>query len=154
MKNKMKHNSSRHFTLQRIASILNVSISNCLAVGNKIIGLDRKNKTLVISEESAEADRSQFFELTKVKTISLKKSYGSIKPGELRKKAIGHFLKYIRLKFEYLNGSTPTVLSLYEGTEENIKDLRKLDLRSTHLHALLLEIIGAEKKLNSQASTI
>ena len=146
MKNRDKHNKrSNSQRLRKLASLLNLSLSNCIAIGNKMIGLDRRNKTLHISEED-DLNSSSHIELAKIKSVSLKKSYGTIRAGELRNKTIGQFLKYIRLQFEHINSNRPTVLSLYEEGNDHRTDLDKLDSRSKNLYVALSKIIGTENR--------
>lgn len=133
--------------LRSLGSRLNISFSTCIAVGNKIIGLDKGNKTLMISDEKSDHQQPQVIELENIKSISLKKSYGSIQAGALSKKAMGHFLKYIRMQFEHINNNAPIVLSLFEAGKEKIADLHGLDLRSKKLYLALSKIIGANNKV-------
>jgi hypothetical protein len=152
MKKKRKALYKRSYIrLRRLASILNLSISKCFAFGNKVIGLDQANKALLISEGSNKQD-SSLIELKKIRRISLRKDYGDIKAGELSKKAVGQFLKYIRLQFDYLNGKSPTIVSLYDREKDENKDLVKLDLSSKNLHLDLSKMIEAKRRQLIQAS--
>lgn len=129
-----------YIRLRRLASLLNLSISRYFSFGSKAIGLDQVNKTVLISPGNGEQETS-LIEMEKISRISLKKSYGSIKAGELSKNAMGQFLKYIGLQFEYINSKTPTVLSLFEKEKDENKDLVRLDLSSKKLHLVLSKMI-------------
>ena len=133
-----------YIKLQRLASVLNISISRCFTFGSKTIGLDQANKTLLISRGNGE-QVSSLIELEKIKKISLRKNYGAIKAGESGKKTMGQFLKYIGLQFEYMNNGTPIVISLFDKEKDESKDLVRLDLSSKKLHLLLSKMIGGTK---------
>ena len=148
MKNKRKHTRKKNYErLKNLASKLNLSFSNWFAFGNKVIGLDQQNETLLIAEADGDQGPPHLIELGKIKGISLLKGYGSIKAGELSKMVIGQFLKYIRLQFEYINHNAPTILSLYEEGNGDAKNLQRLDLSSKSLHVLLSKIVDSGKKM-------
>src|SRR6187402_1413334 len=98
MKKMRKNFSKKSFLkLKKLASGLNLSFSKYFSIGKKMIGLDRTKKTLLISEGIGDHEPTHLIDLEKVKSISLSRAYGSIKAGELGRKAIQQFLKYIRL---------------------------------------------------------
>ncbi len=134
-----------YLRLRRLASLLNLSISGYFSFGTKAIGLDQVNKALLISQGNGEQE-SSLIKLEKIRRISLRKSYGYIKAGGLSKNAMGQFLKYIGLQFEYINSRTPTVLSLYEKEKDENKDLVRLDLSSKKLHLVLSRMIEGTKR--------
>lgn len=141
-----------YLKLKRLASRLNLRFSRWFAFGNKAIGLDPVNNALLISDENDNQDCSHLIELEKIRSISLKKSYGCIKAGELSNKAIGEFLKYARLQFDVINSNAPIILSLYERGKDTAKDLRQLDLNSKDLYRVLSKIVGGAKNLQVPAS--
>ena len=150
--NKNSYYKKSYVRLRRLASMLNLSISKWFAFGNKLIGLDQKNKRLLISEGYDNQSPSQLIELEKIKNISLKKSYGSIRAGEIGQRTIGEFLKYIGLQFEHSNNQETTVLSLYEEEKGERKGLIRFDLSSKNLHLLLSKIVRERKSPEIQSS--
>jgi hypothetical protein len=145
----MKH---RNFTFDKISylqlselgSKFNLSFSSHLVLGNKIIGLDGANKRLLVSEINNGYSKSYIIELDKVNTISVKKSYNSIKPGELNKRRFEEFLKSIHLQFEFADEAEKILLPFYENETDNIRELPRLERNAKNWQLILSKMIGSQ----------
>jgi len=126
-----------------MASRFNLAISSKLILGNKIIGLDGTKKKLLVSEISNDFSKSYIIELDKVKAISVKKTYNSIKSGELNKRKFEEFLKAIHLQFEYEGESEAILLAFYENETDNIRDLPRLERNVKNWQMILSKLIGS-----------
>lgn len=144
----MKHNTTRfsdkYFHLSELASKLNLSFSSHLVIGNKIIAFDGLKKKLVVTEINNEVSQPNIIELDQVKTISVKKTYSSIKPGELNKKGLGQFLQSIYLQFEYSSEDKTTVLPFYERETDKFQDLARLERNARNWQMILSKIANTE----------
>ena len=89
----------------------------------KIFGVDGIKRKVLVVEENNGSNSSYIIELDKVKSISMKTVYDSIKPEELRKKRLEEFLKTIHLQFEFKDGREAVALPFFEHQKNNIEDL-------------------------------
>jgi hypothetical protein len=137
-----KRNTTKIWT--DLATRFNLSFSKCISIGNKLLGFDRIKKRLLVSPDNKDLAECKVIDLHKIKTVSVKKSYDSIKAGELTNKKIEEFLKHIHLRFEYLD-SNVTVFPLYERGRDNIRDVRKMDLASKSVQGILSKLILSPK---------
>jgi hypothetical protein len=119
----------------------NLSFSKCLAVGNKLLGVDSKKQSLLVSTNNKDLSGCQVMDLEKIKSISVRKSYDSIKAGELTQRSLEEFLKYIHLRFEYSDKNI-TLFPLYERGKDNIIEATKMDLALKNVQFILSKLIG------------
>jgi len=145
----MKHRNitfdkNNYLQLSELGSKSNLSFSSHLVLGNKIIGLDGTKKRLLVSEINNGYSKSYIIELDKVKAISVKKSYNSIKPGELNKRKFEEFLKTIHLQFEFSDEAETIVLPFYENETDHIRDLPRLERNAKNWQLILSKIIGSK----------
>ena len=77
--------------------------------------------------------------------MTLRKSYGSIRSGQLKKKAIEDFLTKIELGFQYLDGKETYVFTMFDRETDDETDLRKSARRAKDWHLLLSRLIGPWK---------
>jgi len=80
MKNSYTRVGDKYLQLSELGSKYNLSFSSHLALSNRIIAMDGVKKKLLVTEIEDNAIHSYLVELDKVKSISLKKTYNSIKP--------------------------------------------------------------------------
>ena len=145
----MKHRNIRsdkvnYLQFSELGTKFNMSFSSHVILGNKIIGLDGIKKRLLVSEINNGHSKYYIIELDKVKTISVKKCYSSIQPGELNRRKFEEFLKTIHLLFEYKNEADTIVLPFYENEIDNIDDLPKLERNARNWQLILSKMIGSQ----------
>jgi len=100
-------------------------------------------KVLVVEENNG-FNSSYIIELDKVKSISMKKVYDSIKPEELRKKRLEEFLKTIHLQFEFKDGREAVALPFFEHKKNNIADLPLIERKTKNWKMIFSKMAGAE----------
>jgi hypothetical protein len=137
-----KRNKSKIWT--DLATRFNLTFSKCISIGNKLLGFDRMKRRLLVSPDSKDLAECKVIDLKKIKTVSVNKSYDSIKAGELTNKKMGEFLKHIHLRFEYLD-SNVTIFPFYERGRDNIEDVHKMDLASKSVQGILSKLILSPK---------
>ena len=144
----MKHNNTRfgdkYLQLSELGSKLNLSFSSHLALGNRIIALDGLRKKLLVAEMKNKVSQSYIVELDQVKTVSIKKTYSSIKPGELNKKGLRQFLQAIYLQFEYSNEDKTIVLPFYECEKDRFQDLSRLERNARNWQMILSKMTNTQ----------
>jgi N12 class adenine-specific DNA methylase len=146
MKNRFASLHRQHFRrLSELGSTMNLSFSSHLVTGNTVIGIDGIRKTLLIIEYKEEMEW-RIIHLEKVKSISVKKTYRGIMPGELNERKFEEFIDKIHLQFEYKDGSEDTVIPLFESGLDAVDDLKKLDLMVKNWQTMLSRMIGITPK--------
>jgi len=137
----MKNNNTRYgdkfLQLSELGSKFNLTFSSHLALGNRIIALDGLRKKLMVVEMNNAVSRPYIVELDRVKAISLKKTYSSIKPGELDKRGLREFLESVYLQFEYMNEDKTIVLPFYEREKDRYQDLSRLERNAGNWQMIL-----------------
>ena len=127
-----------------LSSKFNLSFSRCVAIGNKFFGLDRKKRRLFVSAVDQDITGSHLIDLEKIKSVSVTKTYDSIKAGELTKRKLEEFLNSIHLRFEYFD-MNETLFPFYEKRKDSIMDVSKMDLASKDFQLILSKLIGSPK---------
>ena len=84
--------------------------------------------------------------MDKVKSVSMKTVYNSIKPIELRKRRLKEFLKIIHLQFEFKDGRDAVALSFFENKKNNIDDLPLLKRKTKNWEMIFSKMAGVENK--------
>ena len=113
--------------------------------GDKIIALDKAKRIVQLSEIKSGTTDFKFIDLAKISAVTLRKSYGSIRSGQLKKKAIEDFLTKIELRFQYLDGKETYVFTMFDRETDDETDLRKSARRAKDWHLLLSRLIGPWK---------
>jgi hypothetical protein len=144
MKNNNTRAGNKYLQLSELGSKFNLSFSSHLGLGNKIIALDGLKKKLLVVEIKNGSNHSYIIELDQVETISIKKTYSSIKPGELNKKGLRAFLKSIYLQFEYCNKNKKIVLPFYERETDGLRDLSTLERNAMNWQMILSKMTNTQ----------
>jgi hypothetical protein len=98
----------------------NLSFSSQEVFNNSVIGLDGINRTLLILTHMDNISVDDYVVgLDEVKNCTVKKYYGNIKPGDLKKRKLQTFLERIALRFEFNDGKDPVEAALYNHTDNH-----------------------------------
>jgi len=120
---KVNFDKDRYQQLSELGSGFGLSFSSHMVIGNKLIALDGRKRILLVLEENG---KPCIIELNKVAAVSVKKTYSSIKPGELNNKGIEEFLKTIDLQFEYNNNKRTICLPFFDCEKDDSRNLPRL----------------------------
>lgn len=149
MKNvETRFSKSKYVLLSELGSRFNLSFSSHLVVNNKLIALDGLKRILLVMEANNELNQPTIIELNKITTVSIKRSYGSIKSGELRTKKFEEFLRRVDLQFGHRDKSEFTVLTFYDSKTDALRDLPRLERNAKNWQMILSKMIvsnGNEK---------
>src|SRR5574338_463548 len=118
-----------------------LSFSSQMSVGNKVIALDGIKKKLLVLDTSDETKQHFIIHLDRVKSITVKKNYCSIKPGDLNGKEFEEFLETIFLHFEYGDGTKTVDLPFYERGKNSFSDLIMLERNARNWQMILSKMI-------------
>ena len=142
MTNIIKQGSKDKYSqLSELGSLFNLTFSSHMTLGNKIIALDGIKKKLLVMENNDAVDLDCIIDLNAVKSISMKKSYSSIQPGELKKRDINEFLETIFLQFEYRDEEKTVAVPFYEPGRNNLYDLAKLERNARNWQMILSKMV-------------
>jgi hypothetical protein len=136
-----KSAKSRYTLLSELGSEFNLSFSSHLVLHNRLIALDGIKRILLVSEANNEVQQPCIIELNKVAAVSIKKTYGSIKSGELRIKRFEEFLRRIDLQFEYRDKNESVVLPFYDNETDAFRDLPRLEKNAKNWQMILSKLL-------------
>lgn len=139
-------NSDRYLRLSELGSYLGLSFSSNFELSDKVIGFDGLQKKILVCEFNNGQTKYQVISLDKVSSISVKKTYSGIKPGELDERRFEEFIETIHLKFEYNDEDDAVTLSFYEKGVNDIADFAKLESTAKNWQLVLSKMIGIDNK--------
>lgn len=126
--------------------MFNLSFSSHELLGEKIFGVDGIKRKVLVVEEKNGSSSSYIIELDKVKSVSVKTVYDSIKPDDLRKKRLEEFLKTMQLQFEFKDGRDAVTLPFFENKKNRLADLPLLERKTKNWEMIFSKMSGAESK--------
>ncbi len=145
-KRRSKFNKIKYSLLSRLGSLFNLSFSSHEQLYEKIFGVDGIKRKILVLEEKNGSNSSYIIELDKVKSISVKTAYDSIKPNALRKKRLEEFLKTMHLQFEFTDGRDAVALPFFESKKNNIEDLPVLERKTKNWKIIFSKMSGTHHK--------
>jgi len=140
-KERKEYRKDKYLQLSELGSKLNLSFSSHMSLGSKMIALDGVKKKLLVFDINDLAKQHCTISLERVKIISVKKSYCSIKPGELNKRGFEEVLEAISLHFEYRDGKNAVDLPFYERGKNRFSDLAMLERNARNWQMILSKMI-------------
>ncbi len=150
MKNRnSKFNKIKYSLLSKLGSMCNLNFSSHELLDEKIFGVDGIKRKILVLEEKNGSSSSYIIELDKVKSISVKTVYDSIKPNDLTNKSLEEFLKTMHLQFEFTDGRDTIALPFFENKKNNIEDLAVVARRTNNWKMILSKMSGTQHKEQS-----
>jgi len=145
---------SKYLAVSEFGTRFDLSFSSQLVFGNKIVALDGRKKCLLVLDAVDELSEPDLIYLSDIVAVTIKKSYGSIKQGELKNKGIDEFLKRIDLQFEFRDKAETIILSCYESEIGDQIDRAKLVRDAKNWQMILSKMADSkpEKRGNEQLS--
>ncbi len=122
--------------------MFNLSFSSHEMLDKKIFGVDGIKRKILVVEEKNGSNSSYIIELDKVKSISVKTVYDSIKPNDLTNKKLEQFLKTMHLQFEFKDGKDMVALPFFENKKNNIEDLPVLERKTKNWKMIFSKMSG------------
>lgn len=129
--------------LSKLGSMFNLSFSSHELLEERIFGFDGIKRKVLVVEEKNGANSSYIIELDKVKSVSVKTVYESIKPDDLRKRRLEEFLKTMHLQFEFADGREAVELPFFEYKKNSIEDLPLLERKTKNWKMIFSKMSGA-----------
>lgn len=144
---------SKYLKVSELGSRYGLSFSSHLRFGNKIIALDGIRKCLLVVENGNDSTQSYVIDLNKVSDVTIRNSYGSIRPGELKTKGIVEFLKRIDLQFQFQNNSDRLVLPFYDNQRDRKRNRTRLARNAKNWQMILSKMIGRKVEGKTESET-
>ena len=111
----------RLWNLPSIARKLNLSVARQQSLRNQFLGLDSKNRKLLLLKKERDKYDYRVIDLADVQDCSVKKEYGSIAAGDLQTKGLNHFLKSISLRLGFKSGAKTVDVHFYESSYHTMR---------------------------------
>jgi hypothetical protein len=120
----------------------NISFSSQEILNECIIGFDGKHRKLVVLKQCGQFEYDWYIiNLDDVLSCYIKKTYRSIKAGELKKKKIEDYLESIILGLEFFDNRTPVEISFYEHAGHKGRKISELDRKAKSWQIMLSKML-------------
>ncbi len=139
------------WNLPSVAKKLNLSLAKEEILHNQLIGLDRIRRKLLLVRKVKDQFDCCIVDLNDVLHCSLKKVYGSIKPGDLKAKSLDYYLQSISLQVVFKSGAEPVAVNFYESRRNTIKQQSFLESAAKKWVQFLSELLPKPVKVLSLA---
>lgn len=113
---------------------------------NCILGLDGIHRKVLIVAQEQDYYTSSIIDLDQVKNCTVKKLYGSIKVGQLRKRRLEEYLQKIVLHFELKKGQ-PVEVEFYHHVNNHVYQVLELEQKAKYWEAILSKMQSPEKNI-------
>ena len=124
----------------------NLRFSSQELLENAVIALDgMQGKLLVINGIVKDNYDEALIDLDDLKSCSLKKEYGSIRVGDLKKRKLEQLLNKISLHFEFRNNKEPVDVPFYEHSEAQNLNVSEMELKAKHWGIILSKMLRKSK---------
>lgn len=135
---------------KRLGSLYYLSFTSHEILRNKIIGLDKLRKKILIIEDANYRYDSKFIDLCEVKACKLKKVYSSIQAEDFKSNKLEKYLSTIALEFNFKTENTPFAFEFYRDTTHSVYEMAELESKARQWETMLSKILpGTAQKLHS-----
>lgn len=124
----------------------NLRFSSQELLGNAVIALDGMHgKLLVINGIAKDKYDEALIDLDDLKSCSLKKEYGSIRVGDLKKRKLEQLLNKISLLFEFRSDKEPVEIPFYEHARAHSLNVSEMELKARRWGSILSKMLRNSK---------
>jgi hypothetical protein len=143
-KREAMNNILKHFS--QLGTENNLSFSSQEILNHCVLGLDGVNRKILVVTREDNFYGSFIIDLNEVKNCTVKKIYGTIKPGDLKDHKIEQYLEKIVLHFE-LNSKPPVEIVFYKNFDNHIYEIQELEQKAKHWETILSKMLTALKNI-------
>jgi hypothetical protein len=123
---------------RELGTVFNLTFSGQEILKDCILGFDGVHQKLLVQKNQDENTfHSIVIDLNEVKECTVKKHYGKINSGDLKKRKLEHFLEKIVLQFAFVNNHPPVEVRFYHHSTNHIFDIPVLEQKARHWQAIL-----------------
>lgn len=125
----------------------NLGFSSQEILKHCIIAMDGlRRKILVIESDESTVPSFVLIDLNEVKCCSVKKQYGTIQGGALKKKPLEQYLQSMVLHFDLENGKPPVDVLLYDYRRNDVSEIRALEEKAKRWETVISKMQMPSKK--------
>ena len=125
----------------------NLCFSGQEIINNCVFALDGVNrKLLVIADTHQRKNDVILVDLTEVKSCSVKKRYGMIKGGDLKRTPLDNFLELMVFHFAFIRQRQPIEVVLYHHETDPVNGLPELEQKAKRWEMMLSKLVHAPVK--------
>ena len=108
--------------------------------GNLILRLDKIRKRLIVSHVFDPLNMLTLIDIGKVKSISIKKEYIDVQPGQAIRQNLAGILKKLFFRFEFSDSNQILCLPVFELHDNNSVDVENVEKRAVLWQLLLSKL--------------
>jgi hypothetical protein len=130
------------YRFSQLGTEYNLTFSGQEILGNALIGLDGMKRKLLVLKKAGETGYDiLLIDLQTVKHCTIKKYYGTISAGALKRNPLEQFLKRLVLRVEFHPDTSPVEIDFYHHGLEPASRIREMEIRSRHWGTLLNKML-------------
>lgn len=130
-----------------LESKYNLGFSSQEILKHCIIAMDGlRRKILVIHNDENAAPSFVLIDLNEVKCCSVKKQYGTIEGGALKKRPLEQYLQSMVLYFELENNKPPVDVLLFDYRRNHVSEIRELEEKAKRWETVISKMQMPSKK--------
>ena len=127
--------------LSRVGSEYNLSFSSQEILKRCAFGLDGLHRKILIMKNAEDEFNTKIIDLDEVRACSIKRTFGSIRAGDLKNKNLEQYLQKIVLQFEFRNNNLPVEIPFFDHGEHTMYQLSAIERKAKHWQAILSKMI-------------
>ena len=134
--------------LSTLGSKMNLNFSSCEFLKDVLIGFDTEKRKLLVVRGLYQDNRNEILiDLDEVKSCSLKKVYGPIKAGDLKRRRLDQLLEEISLHFEFRGDKAALEVPFYEYSENETSNRIELANKARNWVLKLSDMLRYRKEV-------
>ena len=124
-----------------------ISFSSQELLTDSILGLDGVGRKILILNKDQNGELEDVvINLDEIKNCSVRKVYGSIRVGELKKRKLNEYLDKIVLHFEFANSKPPVEVCFYKHVDHSIYHLAELEQKARHWELVINKMLKTKSE--------
>ena len=127
--------------LSELGSKYSLSFSGHTLLKKNLVGIDGLHRKLLVVNES-DKGREDLIDLHEVRSCSIKKLYGPIRVGDLKRRRLNEYLDKMLLCFEFYSQRPPVELCFYDRREDAPGSAGELEQKARKWEMMLSKMIG------------
>lgn len=140
----IKKKTKKFFGIHELAKKYTNACLQYDILGNKMIGLDTSLKRLMYLQFTAGSSTLTEIEFSGINRCILKKQYGEISAGGLKKASLQHYLKTISLELHFTNGRKSCCIPFYEKKKDQVLCIPALELKARTWQTIVSDLLPAK----------
>lgn len=137
----IKKKTKKFFSIHELAKKYTNACLQYDILGNTMIGLDTSLKRLVYLQFSTSVPTMTEIEFSGINRCILKKQYGGISAGGLKKTSLHHYLKTISLELHFANGRKACSIPFYEKKKDQLVCIPALEIKARTWQTIVSDLL-------------